>query len=117
MRELPDPEVADEIAEAQGFLTMWKSVTVKPMTTREVDFAKLVRKQAYEDGLRDAPAGYMLVPIDPTIEMKNAAIEAGEQAYIEHINHALADGPRPKFETSAEAIYSAMLTASKKEAP
>ena len=54
MRELPDPEVADEIAEAQGFLTMWKSVTVKPMTTREVDFAKLVRKQAYEDGLRDA---------------------------------------------------------------
>lgn len=58
MRKLPEPEVSAELAEAQRFLAMWKSVTVKPMTTREVDFAKLVRKQAYEDGLRDGKQAF-----------------------------------------------------------
>jgi len=73
-----------------------------------------IQKQAYEDGLMGAPDGYMLVPIEPTTAMKEAAIKAGEQAHIEHVNHALADGPEPQFQTAAEAIYSSMLTSSQK---
>lgn len=99
MRELPEPEVSAELAEAQRFLFMWKSVTVKPMTTREVDFAKLVRKQAYEDGLRDAvPDGCVFMPTEATQEMVDVA------------KLVWPSGDRFKREQ-----YRAMLTASQKE--
>lgn len=88
MRELPEPE---------GQLA-WQTYTR--------DQVLAIQKQAYEDGLRCAPEGYMLVPIEPTPAMLNI-------------------GPSPKNDaeqfaadlaaTYRKGIWGAMLTASQEK--
>ena len=78
------------------------------------DFRKDEHRAAIEAALPDVPTvleGWKLVPIEPTIEMRDAGIKGGEEAYIQHIDNAIAGGPTPQYGTSAEAIYAAMLSA------
>lgn len=115
MRELPEPEVSEEIAEAQRFLSMWKSVTTRPMTTREVEFAKLVRKQAYEDGLRDAKLSPVVrygchCDLEPHMEPDGCVLDYGAPQDCVHAGRSGAT------KEGCEYWKPIMLTASQKEA-
>jgi len=87
MRELPEP---DDFGYHDGGTWVQQFAYTKELVLS-------IQKQAYEDGLRDAPEGYMLVPIEPTTEMLSAL--SGEWHSSRH---------RPDR-------YAAMLTASQKE--
>jgi len=63
------------------------------------------------------PPGYKLVPVEPTREMISAGIETACKQYDAVITAALADGPEPEYETSAEAVYRAMIAASPEKKP
>lgn len=72
-------------------------------------YALAALEQQRQIEAQGVPDGWQLVPKEPTPEMKTAGLDAGEEAYNQHIANALCDGPTPEYETSMEAIYSAML--------
>jgi hypothetical protein len=41
----------EQIAQAQEFLTAWKSVTSRPMPAHVVDFASAIQEEAYKAGM------------------------------------------------------------------
>lgn len=86
MRELPEPALYDEDSDIFGWVR---------------DQVLAIQKQAYEDGLRDAPEGYVLAPKEPTTSM----IDAG---FYEPTHPATSA-------VKVARVYEAMLTASQKD--
>lgn len=87
MRELPEPDIRE-------------CISGKVIVGFTRDQVLAIQKQAYEDGLRDAPKGMALVPIKPTAAMLDAAAWSGA-GYT--------------WSGEVRKAWSAMLTASQKE--
>lgn len=89
MRELPEPDGDHDRVFDRGTVVYKKESVLA------------IQKQAYEDGLRDAPEGYVLAPKEPTTSM----IDAG---FYEPTHPATSA-------VKVARVYEAMLTASQKE--